>query len=589
MAFRFGSDRSSTNQNLSATLDALGNPIISSDVSFGASPLGEAARTQALYGIPNARFSLLPNDPLVALDSSNPLPYWSLETSGSVTATMSYDDTAQTWSVNLNPTSAGSGDFVKLTTRTYLLNDSDLNLRQKAYASLEKVGTMATSQWNLVLSATYYDEAGTQLSTFAIGTANSGATWTGISGFTTSGTAIVNAAAAYADLEFALTTTAAVTGTATVNINSLLIQTAVTGSSSGAFLITETFTSSGTWTRPAGVDFVNVAIMGGGNGGDGGSVKLTNDISANAAPNGNRGGHSGQHLIVRDIYVGDQTSVLIGVGAGGAGGVGGSATKGAGTQWVADTNYSPSTDSGQNGATGGASSFGSYVVTKTVAQSATAVPVGPADTSIAYGYDLSTWAIGQRNNGDSGTGGTAPAAISGSATFGGGRTVVPLQSIGSGTSVAAGGTGYYTVTNTSGTAAWTYASINAAAGALGTGLAASGAGGGHAINKSGTATAVSVGGSAFGTTSGGVGSGGSYLNVTLAATAVRTVVQYGGTAGNAAPSTGGGGGGGGAVIFSISANLAAQGSATFGSSTFQAFGGPGGNGADGYVVVSYVA
>lgn len=587
MPFRFGSDRSSTNQNLSATLDALGNPIISSDLSFGASPLGEAARTQALYGIPNARFSLLPNDSLAAIDSGNPLPYWSLETSGTVTATMAYDDASQTWAVELDPTSAGSGDFAKLKTRTYLLNDSDLNLRQKAYASLTKVGTMATSQWAMTLTATYYDEAGTQLSSFAIGTVSSGSTWTGISGFTTSGTAVVDAAAAYADLEFALTASTAVTGTATVKLNSLLIQTSVAGgASSGAFLITESFTSSGTWTRPAGVDFVNVAIMGGGNGGNGGSVKLTNDISANAAPGPARGGHSGQHLIVRDIYVGDVSSVTIGIGAGGAGGAGGSAVKGAGVNYVANTNYGASTDSGAEGATGGASSFGSYVVTRTTAQSSTAVPVGPADSSIAYGYDLSTWSIGARGSGDDGTGGTAPASVSGSATFGGGRTVVPLQSIGAGTSAAAGGTGYYTVTTTSGTGAWVYSSINAAAGAIGTGLAASGAGAGAFINKSGTANAVAVGGSAYAQTSGGVGAGGSYLSVNLAATAVRTVNQYGGTPGAAGPSTGGGGGGGGGVIFSLTGSTA---NAIYGSSTFGAYGASGAAGADGYVVVSYVA
>ena len=152
---QFGSRSNVTSSNLSAVQDPQGNLIVSPDNSFGASPLGVAARTQALYGIPNANFNLLPDDPLSAVATGNELPYWQIVNNGAITATMNYDDTNQTWAVRLDPSAAASGDSLSLTTRSYLLNDTNLSLRQKAFAAITKVGSMATSQWNLVASATY--------------------------------------------------------------------------------------------------------------------------------------------------------------------------------------------------------------------------------------------------------------------------------------------------------------------------------------------------------------------------------------------------------------------------------------------------
>ena len=183
---QFGSRSSVTSSNLSAVQDPQGNLIVSPDNSFGASPLGVAARTQALYGIPNANFNLLPDDPLSVVATGNELPYWQIVNNGAITATMNYDDTNQTWAVRLDPSAAASGDSLALTTRSYLLNDTNLSLRQKAFAAITKVDTMATNQWDLVASATYYDHAGSSLSTYSIGTANSGSAWTTINGFTTS-------------------------------------------------------------------------------------------------------------------------------------------------------------------------------------------------------------------------------------------------------------------------------------------------------------------------------------------------------------------------------------------------------------------
>jgi len=279
---RIGSDSGLVGNNSGGVFDDSGNAIVTADTEFGASPLGIAARSQALYFLPNPSFNILPPDPAAPIvDNANALPYWSVEdlSEGRMIATTVFDETAQTWALEIDPTAGSATDSIAIKTRSYLLNDSNFDLRQKALASLEKVNAYAgTTQWALTLSAEYFDATNTSLSAFTIGTAADNATWTSLSGFTTSGTAIVNAAAQYVDLTFTLTTTAAVTSTVKVHINSILLQTSTAGGGGGSqsFLITETFSASGTWTRPTGVDYlVAVAAWSGGNGGDGGTANIT--------------------------------------------------------------------------------------------------------------------------------------------------------------------------------------------------------------------------------------------------------------------------------------------------------------------------
>ena len=55
---QFGSDsRSVIPQAVNGIIYDSGNVVVSGDTSFGASPLGSAARSQALYGIANANFN----------------------------------------------------------------------------------------------------------------------------------------------------------------------------------------------------------------------------------------------------------------------------------------------------------------------------------------------------------------------------------------------------------------------------------------------------------------------------------------------------------------------------------------------------
>ena len=541
---QFGSNPSVSAQNLSATQDPNGNPIISSENGFGASPLGVAARTQALYGIPNAHFDLTCPDPTTSVEVNNAIPYWDLEYSGTITTTMVYDATTQNWSVRMDPTGAASGDYAILKARTYLLNDSDLALRQKAYASLTKQGTTGTAQWSIVLSATYYDITGTQLSTYNIGTAADTGTWTGISGVTTSGSAAISTNAAYADIALTLTAAGSVSGTAKVDINSVLIATSQ-AAGGGSFLLTQTFTSSGTWTRPTGVDYVTVVLGSGGQGGGGGGLTVTNGTSA--AVFGGAGGKSGGWVMLRDIALGTATSVSVGVGAGGAGGTANTFSKASGSTTTGTA--SPTT-----GADGGASTFGSYV----------SIPGGNVGGAITYAFlSLGGGTAAQVDGGNGAVAGTAKNGLASSlATY---TLGVPFT-----TFVATGAAGVSGSASggTSGTA-----SAGGSAQSV-TGILGGGGGGGNGTAASTSSVAAGGTGGAGGAASGG-GAAFQFANSNT-----RTVVVTGGAGGSAVANTGSGGGGGGAVGFAQSVSYSTH--------TITANSGAGGSGAAGFVTVVWV-
>jgi hypothetical protein len=80
-------------------------------------------------------------------------------------------------------------------------------------------------------------------------------------------------------------------------------------SSAGKVRKTQVFTTSGTWTRPAGVDSVHVFLVGAGGGGGGVSTAETDRVG---------GGGGGGQVVERDLSVAGNLTVTI--GAGGAGG-----------------------------------------------------------------------------------------------------------------------------------------------------------------------------------------------------------------------------------------------------------------------------
>ena len=545
---RFGSDRQYVSNNLSSNTDAGGNAIISPDNGFGGSPLGPAAIAQSLYAIANPLFNLTPPDVLSAIAPDNQVPYWQFSNfSNSMSGSMFFDSTAQTWAVRLNPGTAAAGEYITLKTRSYLINDTNLNLRQKALATVTKVGTYSsTNQWNLVLTASYYDVTGAQLHSYAIGTVADNGTWSSITGNTTSGGTAVNAAAAYVDLDFTLTAAATVSGTAKVDIESLLLATSTTAT--GAFLVTQTFNASGTFTRPTGVNYVSVVGIASGAGGGGGGISIN---SSSASFSGGPSGGAGNWAIVRDIYVGDVSTVSVGIGAAGTGG--------AGTTAIKTSGGGGSNPGGGNGGDAATTTFGSYLT----------IPGGRA-------------------------GGQATAASS---------LVYGMASLGGTWYINAGAGSAHDIAAYTKGAPFTTLIATAASG---TGFAASSSGG-SALNGTGGAVSVAVGlgpmsgqgGSAFaGTTAGtaglgtlyngyaggpGGGAGGGGAVQARFTGLSQTILGTAGAGGSATANSGAGGAGGGAVAISATPTT------NFNTGACTVTSGSGAAGAAGFVTVVWTA
>lgn len=573
---RIGSDSGLVGNNSGGVFDDSGNPIVTADTEFGASPLGIAARSQALYFLPNPSFNILPPDPSSPIvDNANALPYWSVEdlSEGRMFATTVFDETAQTWALEIDPTAGSASDSIAIKTRSYLLNDSNFDLRQKALASLEKINAYAgTTQWALTLSAEYFDATNTSLSAFTIGTAADNATWTSLSGFTTSGTAIVNAAAQYVDLTFTLTTTAAVTSTVKVHINSILLQTSTAGGGGGSqsFLISETFTSGTTWVRPTGVEYVDILCLAAGGGGGGGAVGIGTASNIIYAMGG-AGGGGGALVYAPQTYVGNLGTVTIGVGAKGIGGAGTSYTKAAGTT------AGESMLNGADGGAGGASSFGTIVVAdgggigssgkaKVGGTPPTPRTGGPAGTANILVYPNTLLVSGA--GGDAGTA-TVGTTSAGTPTTQSSKFSFPLIQSYPG---AAQDGGSATISGT----ATTLELALPRAGHSGTFFGGGGGCGATAQDRNTAPAITSPAGIATGC---GGGGGGAYS----ARLGIASGTALMGNGGSASASSGAGGGGGGSVLFSFR-------SSNVGSSVvLSASSGAGGNGGDGFVIISYIA
>jgi hypothetical protein len=550
---QFGSDtRRIIPQAVNGILDDSGNVVVSGDTSFGASPLGSAARSQALYGIANANFNLTPNipeNPIV--DGSNPLPFWSADdlSEGRITAKMFYNETDQTFAVEINPTAGSASDAFTLTTRSYLLNDSGISLRQKAFATLTKVNSYSsTNQWNLTLSATYYDAAGVSLSSFSIGTAADNVAFTGINGFTTSGTAIVSASAQYVDLAFTLTCALAVTSTVKVQIENILLQTSTGGGGgTSSFIIADTFSTSGSWVRPASVNYLIGVVVAGAGGGGGGGALLSSDSFLGQAAGGGGGGGGARWTFLPNLYVGNVGTVTVGIGAGGAGGTARTFTKSAASSTLSNV-------SGGNAAVGATTTFGSFI----------SIPGGGGGA----GGDTTP------SRGASGTaGGTVTTPVFGitnvTSTSGSGFTTFPyaVTSVG-----GTGGSAFGTATGEGGS--------TRSPGGIGGSAGVCGGGGGSPVVGETFSGYPALGTGLVGSWGNGSGGGGAFhaLRNHFSASSISGSAGTG-AAGSVGNSSGGGGGGACYVCIGTGYTLTAL---TIAS-------GAGGKGADGFVAVIYVA
>jgi hypothetical protein len=580
MPTRFGADGGFASTTSGGVFDSSGNPIVSADNEFGAAPLGPAALAQTLFSVPNGTFNILPPDIDIPISNENPLPYWSSpvdNSDGEMIAQVVYNTTSNTYSLRMDPGSALSGDTLSITTRSAVLSDDNLSLRQKAIATLEKIGTYAgTTQVNLKLDATYYDYTGTQLSTNPIGTVFDNGTVSSLTGFTTAGTAIVGVSAAYVDLTFTMTATADVTSGIAFDIDTILLQTSQGGGGGDAsFLIAETFTSSDTWTRPTGVEYlVAVVALGAGGGGASGASNISRRSSGSyRLVTGSGGGGGAAWGILRDLYVGDVASVSIGIGAGGSGGTATEFTKAA----ASTTNFGAD---GVNGSSGGTTTFGTYFTATGGAGGSGGLQSGAGGggvggsagtlSTIVYGLDTQSGGAGARG-GDASNTPTAGNGTAGGSSAGSPFTIHPYLTA----LPAAGGSGGTATTNVTGSA------IILKTATVGTSVAGFGGGGGSgAAAAQAIASQGTVGASAGNGGWGGAGGGGASFTIGVSGTGITT----GGTAGdggNATANSGAGGGAGGGA-------LCCGGTTVVNAAAITVKSGAGGAGAAGFVTVVYV-
>jgi hypothetical protein len=565
MSRQFGGFRSSYESVLVSPTDPDGVPLLSTSNEFGASPMGLALLQQVRLGLPNATFNLLPPDPsLPIVELDNPLPYWQIQTTDNITATPLYDTTAQTWGIYINPGTAPSGDYITLKTRSWVSTDDNFNLRQKASLVLSKVGSYAgATQWNTTLTAVYYAIDNTAVSTAVIGTVYDNTTWTSIAGTTTTGGSAVPASAAWAEFTIKLTATSNITSSTGVTLKSLTL-----GSSSPiatGFLVTDTFTASGTWTRPTNVTTLTAVVaVGGGGGGAGGQVRALDKVALGAGTSfGGASGGSSSWALIQNLYVGDVSSVSVGIGTAGAGGTANAFSKAAtGTARAGNSAGNPNL--GGSGGAGGASTFGAYL---SVPGGGGAVPayLSAGTGGTAAGTSTTTVLGATTLVSVAGTG----AASNGNNSTASAYSYLPFWS----QTYVAGSAGV------AGTGSGGSSGSNGAGGAGGTaGIIGSGGGGARTVFDGGatmTAGAAGLGGS--GGAGGGGGGEGRYGTgtVTLAGTA--------GNGGLSALNTGAGGAGGGAAIFVVDT------SANYVASTITARSGAGADGGAGIVLVVYVS
>ena len=145
--------------------------------------------------------------------------------------------------------------------------------------------------------------------------------------------------------------------TATAFQNSTLTVGTISGlsvdlSAKAGTAIVEAFTSSGTWTKPAGAKVVNIQLLGGGGGGGSGR----RDITALTAKSGGGGGGGGSYLNITIPASALGITESVAIGAGGAGGAGSTASpSGNGATAISggNTTFNSFICSGGSGGSGG--------------------------------------------------------------------------------------------------------------------------------------------------------------------------------------------------------------------------------------------
>lgn len=582
---RIGTDRLTANAAEQQFANDRGQTIISGTTPWPSTIFGRPALSEMLLGLANGGFYFGPPDPTSRVANlTNELPYWLLTDQSAGRIIVTWDGTSASPQIQIDPTAALAGDSLTLSSNSLVITDDNIGLRQRLIISSGSSGSApASSQYSVAFNATYYDKDDAVISTRTVGTLTDLSTWSsGVTGFTTSqysssthnsnaggttkpaflpiGTPSVGAA--YQDpvrvqIDIVITVTTNVSSTLKPTISSVVLNSLYpTGG-----LVTETFTSNGTWYRPAGVDsLVAVVAVGGGGGAQEGSIQAARTTTAPVTKGGAGGGGS-RWAIIRDLYVGNVSSVTVGIGTGGAGNSAQTFFKTAGSTTTKSV-VNPA-----NAANGNSTTFGTYLTVPggsgaTFAAGArTGGVAGATITSTVYDNASQTGGAGSSEGAGSGLTPTA-AGASGSSSFAN-NSFTPA-----GTAGTSGGNG-------SGSGTTQTTSTGGSGGAAGYG--GGGGGGSGSDITTGTATV----GTATAGGAGGGGGGGAGRAMYINSTATRSLTA--GDGGNAAANSGaGGGGGGGATIASTT-------TANYDNSAITLTGGRGGNGADGLLIVVYSA
>jgi hypothetical protein len=363
---------------------------------------------------------------------------------------------------------------------------------------------------------------------------------------------------------------------------------------SGSGYTVEQLTGTGTWTRPSGVQFIDVTIIGAGGGGAGGSLAYSHGVVNGIAPGGGGGG-SGKFYYVNRVYVGGSSTFSYSVGAGGAGGAARTYVQGAG---VTKTSQALA---GNAGATGGTTTFGSLISVTGSSGGGGGTPVNSTTGAVAgLGAGVTTLNVGltyfpslakgTSTGGDSGTsssGSTPSSGTSGSSdwyingildtgnevlppSFG----IFPTNSLDSFVSISSTSA---TISTNQGTA--TYAlgigSSTDSAENLGDGPTGGAGGGG----SSATSTTRTAGNGALSQSPSGPGGGGAAIYISASTATVTMSASAGANAGGSW-GMGGGGGGGGCTATTSSTSVSNGCAVTLSS-------GAGGNGSTAIMYIGY--
>jgi len=311
-------------------------------------------------------------------------------------------------------------------------------------------------------------------------------------------------------------------------------------------LVTEIFTSSGSWTAPAGVTKVHAILRpgaGGGGGGAAGGIGFVG-VTGGGGGGGRGGGGGGAAQLIRAwLNVVPGTVYTITVGAGGTAGVGSATT------------------TGGSAGNGGISSFGTLV-----SVGRTATPIGGSGGTGGAVGNAGTLAAG-------GTGGAGAGAIG--VGFGNAIDLPTAASSGGAGGATGNGTG---AGNSTATVPTIYAMSNAGGngGAAGTGAGGThgGGGGGGAGGAGGIGEPYALFEQAASTGSNGTagGAGGLGNNAGVGGSATNGTAASAATGGGGGAGGGGGGGAGGGTI----------------AGSVRGSGANGGAGSDGIVVVEWI-